>query len=697
MIEEFQDPAQPRSAGSVRRFGSAIGLVLVLLIPALIFGALAIAAPPQYRFVMENAALRGRPIFNAVPPLFLFATLTLLALRAHRRLTPLTGAAVALGPAVALGTAVFQGGLTITAIAALALVIAGLFGAYFAFQRIGPTVKPAWIMSSWAVLGLTTALFISAALASSFDPINLPRSVGTFAILALFVGIVGVVMCVAALRPPFAMGLLAYMIVAGLFFGSNEHGVPDVKSKALPQPFDMRLGRWIAARKDLDAYRSRGLPYPVVFVSSEGGGIYAAAHAYGVLGSLANHCPTFSQHVFAMVGVSGGAFGNALFAGATNPAQQAYERCRSQAQPVQPGPLGLDHLSPVVARLLLIEPIDRLLPGRWSKADRAQILTDSFLADSPGKDFVQRPIGETLDPNSARPAILSVAVDVASGRRLVMSPFYPSQFGGTGIWWPVSEDMENTANVKQISLLSAASLSARFPWVTPTGRLPTAADGELVLADGGYFDNSGADTVLDLVNDLRSKEAWRKAPLSDNPQENAMAARQCGPNGFRMVINFHEKTDWDDCVPIFIIHLALASSNSETKTALHPAQSFLLDPIKALMATRESRAEIALQRADVDLCGTRIPGAECYAQPGASLGFFRNDIAPRDWNLPLGWFMASEQFYSMTDQAIPKKLFNYRHLKQEATNDLELLIFHLDPELYDEGSEEILDDLFPDP
>ncbi|MGO7770812.1 hypothetical protein ACC736_38740, partial [Rhizobium ruizarguesonis] len=70
------------------------------------------------------------------------------------------------------------------------------------------------------------------------------------------------------------------------------------------------------------------MPYPVIFVSSEGGGIYAAAHAYTTLSKLANGCPTFAQNIFVAVGVSGGAIGNALFNDRIEDKKHDYAQCR---------------------------------------------------------------------------------------------------------------------------------------------------------------------------------------------------------------------------------------------------------------------------------------------------------------------------------------------------------------------------------
>jgi len=50
-----------------------------------------------------------------------------------------------------------------------------------------------------------------------------------------------------------------------------------------------------------------------------------------------------------------------------------------------------------------------------------------------------------------------------------------------------------------VRLSTAALMSARFPWVSPSGRLPFCAGGGSVhLVDGGYLDNSGGETIAEL-------------------------------------------------------------------------------------------------------------------------------------------------------------------------------------------------------
>jgi hypothetical protein len=58
-------------------------------------------------------------------------------------------------------------------------------------------------------------------------------------------------------------------------------------------------------------------------------------------------------------------------------------------------------------------------------------------------------------------------------------------------------------------------LASRFPFVTPSGVVgPCAAQGEQQLVDGGYVENSGLGTIVDLA------PQW---------QSEVPAAQRCGP------------------------------------------------------------------------------------------------------------------------------------------------------------------------
>lgn len=551
--------------------------------------------------------------------------------------------------------------------------------------------------------------YLGLGIATIAEPISISRQLGSLIILSVFSGTLSICLCVLALKRRIAAFVLLYLIVSYFFFEPNNHRIPHARAKSTPMQIDDAFSEWVNSRRDLGAYRNRGLPYPVIFVSSEGGGIYAAAHAYGTLSELARNCPTFSQHVFATVGVSGGALGNVLFSAAQDSNQSDFSPCKPTAGRTSSRPIVVDHLSPVLARMLLLEPLDRLLPGQWLKMDRAHILAHSFLSSTDNPRVAEAALSDSFDPRGARPAVISVATDIATGRRFVMSPFHPLEFGQTADWWPGGVGVAGSISNgnRQISLIQAAGLSARFPWITPTGRLEVLQGEDRILADGGYFENSGADTVFDLINSLRISDKWET--LHDSSESNLTSsngsASDCISAKPRVAANFHEKARWNDCeIPVFLIFFSLSSAEpadpdgaQESKKTEPVTQSFLFDPISVLLATRSSRADVALSHMDIDRCGTWIGGAECFGNPGASFGMFRNDISPMAWKLPLGWYMPKTNFDKILSETARQRYFGYRANQAVHESDTELMIYHLDPSLYDEGARPSINDLMGGP
>ena len=676
-----------------------------LLLPALPYMALALFMPSQFRFVVEDASQRGTPLLWTAGAMLAYFVLLLAMLLGAKALDRATVIVAAVPLLAAVGAFLVGAGLTL-ALAAFALAIVLVVAALvLAVQRLQALNLPRRLQSVWPALMLGLLLFLGASAASYAAPIAAPRALGSAAILAVSLGMFALWICAMALKPRFALVSLAYCAIAVLLFDPNIHAVPSVKAAAAPRELNQTFAEWLGNRRDLDAYRSRKMPYPVIFVSSEGGGIYAAAHAYGTLSTIARSCPTFSQHVFAAVGVSGGAIGNALFAAAADPEQKAYAPCRASDRAIDPAPVITDHLSPVLARLLLLETLDRLLPGAWLDRDRAQILTDSFMAASADKAHSAAAITDSFDPAGARPAIIAVTTDRNTGNRMILSPFRSDGRFSAVEWWPGKSPFEEGPprdDSVQISVLNAAGLSARFPWVTPTGLLRLSETESRVLADGGYFDNSGAETVTDLVDALKFTQNWNDYVDSVDAEQGASGAptaAHCDQIGFRIVKNFHlgdgEGAEWGECeIPIFLVYFALASTSPAKKADTQP--SFLSDPVAVLLQSRGSRGDNALDYADLYYCGGiyGVSGAECAAEPGSSLGMFRNDIAPVDWNLPLGWFMSAASFDAILEGTADAAYFDFRRTKKPADTETELMIYHLDPALYDEGASPTIGDLF---
>ncbi len=126
--------------------------------------------------------------------------------------------------------------------------------------------------------------------------------------------------------------------------------------------------------------------------------------------------------------------------------------------------------------------------------------------------------------------------------------------------------------------------------------------------------------LLDIINAIRFTSNANQYPVSPETEQ-----RLNGPNCDEQIINvvrvFHEQTTWKKCeVRIFPLQLAIASNDNPPEDPFEPqlvgfegTQSFSLDPIASLLATRGSRGEIALSRADLELCGTKLPGRNATA------------------------------------------------------------------------------------
>ncbi|MBY3397366.1 hypothetical protein HFN88_32540 [Rhizobium laguerreae] len=605
------------------------------------------------------------PFLVAVAIVLVYAACTHVLLSANARLT-LTSAILTALPLIAtLYAFLFLGGRSgvTLSIAAPALIT------FVAIYKLISKVKP---QRMGIVIFTAPIVYLSFAIGHLISPIEFARIIGSYAIFSVFLGVVSLLLLAAFVHPRIGISLFGALLVVYLLT-PNDHSV-HLQERRSQRPGT--FNDWVEARRDLEEYKEADLPYPVVFISSEGGGIYAAAHTYAALSILAKRCPTFTQHIYVAVGVSGGAIGNALFNATVEEEQRAYAPCSPGDMRIDTTPFVQDHLSPVLARFLLIEPIERLLPGQWLAQDRASLLTESFRRASQDSSYLSKSIRESWNERSARPALAAVATKMSDGQRFVLSPVAPAATGESAEWWPNS-----VSDGPDISIIEAAGVSARFPWITPTARLQLSDESARILADGGYFENSGAETVTDYINDLKIISSLHQAG-------DEIEKQRCGRDRYLIVAeNFRKNVKWDRCsVHVFPIHLAIASSalgwEAQKKAAegLGLSSSFLIDPLTTLLSTRSARGTLALNRANLEHCGSR--GGECMMNLKASMGFFLSAISPGDLELPLGWYISQEKVRSIAEQAIPSQAFDYLVEENDNENDISRLIYHFDLRLY---------------
>ncbi len=239
----------------------------------------------------------------------------------------------------------------------------------------------------------------------------------------------------------------------------------------------------------------------ILFVAAEGGGIRAAYWTAKVLSGLADEDPTFPERLFAVSSVSGGSLGAVVFDALL--AERSAGRLRPGANQMQDqakGVLGEDFLSPVLAAMLYPDAFVHFIPGSavLTSADRARALEGSWEAAwlaHVGSDCLARGFSALFESDSRLPHLLLNSTCVETGQRWVVSDLKLA--GTVGDVGDVQDLIE-----ADVPLSTAAHLSARFPYVSPGGRIPGAPSGCTHLVDGGYFENSGTATLLDLLEGL---------------------------------------------------------------------------------------------------------------------------------------------------------------------------------------------------
>ena len=239
-------------------------------------------------------------------------------------------------------------------------------------------------------------------------------------------------------------------------------------------------------------------PQTVILVAASGGGIAAAFWTATVLGDLADHSPLWRDSVFAMSGVSGGSVGLTAYTAGRAEAGCSLLTRRACLQAALSG----DFLAPALGAALYPDLLQRFLPVLVTP-DRAAALEGAWAAEWRrvyGQDRLAEPF-QRLWPAEPWPALLLNTTAYRSGGRLIVSnlALQRERIGG--------DDADLLARLGgDLSAVTAQGAGARFPFIGPLGTFQDGAsqDGAVwdAVADGGYFENLGASTLLELLNAL---------------------------------------------------------------------------------------------------------------------------------------------------------------------------------------------------
>jgi hypothetical protein len=469
--------------------------------------------------------------------------------------------------------------------------------------------------------------------------------------------------------------LLLILLVLSWFEWNENHVVKHraVELEQRAHRADGEVGnafeRWLEARNtDRVKFEESSKRYPVFLVAAEGGGARAAYFTAAALELLRTSCPQMLRHTFMMVGVSGGSVGAALVAAdALSPAKpkaggvpalpsgclrDVVDRDELEKSSRVLRALQIDLLSPLVHGLLLPDMLARFVPGvvlpsGWDDlTDRTRYLESaldrSWRAQS-GSGLDDLWFREAWPgPTGNVPALALLTTDVTSGRRVAIA--HLAMPGGDdppkdGCAPPLDEAAPDAARARLLTLAeiaprvdvplsTAAILSARFPLITSAGALPCQGERRR-LVDGGYFENSGLTTILDVIDVL--------GPLATEKRVALIVLR---------------------------IENGGASTNARTVIGAKPAAPDnwlpeIASPVRAMLATRGARAEVAA----ATLSGRASAATACRGVDSClDLRVIRLRLRPSCTYVPLGWSLSSRaraemrrQLLGQTDDQCPEE------------------------------------------
>lgn len=275
---------------------------------------------------------------------------------------------------------------------------------------------------------------------------------------------------------------------------------------------------------------------PLLLVAAPGGGIRAAYWTASALDRLSAACP---GSVFAVSGVSGGSVGTMAW---------AYGRSAGTAVPGRDlvGAIaGDDALAAGVAALLTRDLPRSLLALRGGFDDRAAVTEKAWesemRAPTGRPEGTELPFDQLATRRGQDPVVVLNGSSATDGCRVLMSNV-DSLAAGTGSCQGLPADgrpgpalsaavtatdglltgkpaLASSCSPGSASLrgTTAALLSARFPIVSPSGALRRCVDGKVAPAyvlDGGYYENSGLLSLLQIWEGLQASVQANNSPTS---------------------------------------------------------------------------------------------------------------------------------------------------------------------------------------
>ena len=328
------------------------------------------------------------------------------------------------------------------------------------------------------------------------------------------------------------------------------------------------LKKWFERRIPLIDVSDSTKNFPVYIVLSNGGASRAGKWTSSVLSQLQdtsyhrNSRDSFKEHVLCIAGASGGTVGNCAFYSLLKAADSGEIRGDEFAMHADSF-FETDFLTFTLARLLGPDIFRHLLPFNIPLDNRADALENVIGNGSPDEllnRYFEKPVTEVFDTTGALPILFINTTQVDNGMPGVISTVLLPGNSQRQDVLSLVDSMGVHSGKGNLRLSTAAVLSSRFPYVSPAGKVF-----DRYYVDGGYFDNSGAGTVLEFINELNRF-------MADTTERAIMK--------YRKRFTFH------------ILHITNSEIIQRPSKDIHPLTNDLLAPVLTLAGMQGSSTSI---------------------------------------------------------------------------------------------------------
>ncbi|MBK7751065.1 MAG: patatin-like phospholipase family protein [Flavobacteriales bacterium] len=358
---------------------------------------------------------------------------------------------------------------------------------------------------------------------------------------------------------PLGLLFIGWVLVIGLCWDHHKvHTRPTAAGVAERSTFRQHLIAWLDANVPADT--DQRAPVPMIFVLADGGASRSGYWAARVLERLDREDRTFRDRLFCLSGASGGAVGIASYyqwAAHHPPGTGLKAGGFPDAQP-----LGQDMLSATLANMLGPDLLNLFLPVFRDRARALEMALE--LADT---SFAV-PVRQLFAPERAarRPVLCLNTTRLDDGQPGVVASVRTAEFTSR------IDVLDLMADPEDMPLSTAMVLSSRFPYVSPAGYL-RIDEKKHYFVDGGYFDNSGAGIVQEMLLYLKAlamEPGWKERIAQVRP---------------------------------VVLHLSnTAPARKEDHTGVHPLANDAAAPLLTVLGTYGAQTNINDQRLQRYLC-----------------------------------------------------------------------------------------------